>query len=248
MVFRISGSTDRYVRAPMTCSALDGVASKVRAARGEAICHEGDKSDACFRVVSGSACLSTHLLDGRRHVVDFLFAGDFFGFTTSHDYDCTAEAIEDCIVVRYPRSQVEAIAERDLAVCNVLRRAASAGLVAAQTRGVLLARFSAAEGLAAFFLWLADRRGGGDHLLLPMSRTDIGDYLGLTIETVSRMIGQFKARGLVRLVDTHHVYLQDRNGLAQLARGRLGDGRVLRTDRDLRAPSYSDCVFAELHG
>jgi len=221
MAFGVRRRADGDVGEPPNGSALDRVASKVHAARGEAICHEGGASDACFRLVSGSARLSMRLTDGRRHVVDFLFAGDFFGFAPGHEYGCTAEAIEISVVARYPRSQVEAIVERDLAVCNLLRRAASAGLAAAQTRGVLLARLSAAERLATFLLRLAERRGGGDHLVLPMSRADIGDYLGLTFETVSRMIKQFKARGLVRVIDTHHLHLLDRNGLAELAAGGL---------------------------
>jgi CRP/FNR family transcriptional regulator len=202
-------------------SALDRIAGAIRVGRGDAICHEGDAANVCYRVVAGCVRLSKLLPDGRRHVIDFLFPGDFFGLVEASEYEATAEALQAGIVTRYPRRQLEAIAERDIVACNLLRRAASTGLAAAHARGMALARLGAAERLAVFLLRLSERTGGGDAVMLPMSRTDIGDYLGLTIETVSRTLSQFKARRLIRLVDTHQVLLTDRRGLAGLAEGEL---------------------------
>jgi CRP/FNR family transcriptional regulator len=202
-------------------SALDRIANVVRVARGDAICHEGDEASACFRVLAGCVRLSKVLPDGRRHVIDFLFPGDFFGLVEASEYEAAAEALEAGMVARYPRRQLEAIAERDIAVCNLLRRVASAGLAAAHARSTTLARLGAAERLAVLLLQLAERSGGKDVVLLPMSRTDIGDYLGLTIETVSRTFGQFKARGMIRLLDPHRILLTSRAGLTALAEGDL---------------------------
>ena len=208
-------------RERVQASALDRIANVVRVVRGEAICHEGDEAGACFRVLAGCVRLSKLLPDGRRHVIEFLFPGDFFGLVEASEYEATAEALEAGMVARYPRRQLEAIAERDIGACNLLRRVASAGLAAAHARGTALARLGAAERLAVFLLQLAERNGGKDTVLLPMSRTDIGDYLGLTIETVSRTFGQFKARGLIRLLDPHKVLLTCRASLTALAEGDL---------------------------
>jgi CRP/FNR family transcriptional regulator, anaerobic regulatory protein len=200
-------------------SELDRLAGTVRVARGDTICHEGDDADVCFRVVAGCVRLSKLLPDGRRHVIDFLYPGDFFGLVDEGEYEATAEALEAGIVARYPRRQLEAAAERDIATCNLLRRAAGAGLAAAHARATTLARLGAAERLAAFLLGLAKRTEGDATIMLPMSRVDIGDYLGLTIETVSRTISQFKARGLIRLVDTRQIALTNRQSLEAMAEG-----------------------------
>jgi len=201
--------------------ALDRIASIMRVARGDTICHEGDEAGVCYRVIAGCVRLSKLLPDGRRHVIDFLFPGDFFGLIEASEYEATAEALEAGTIARYPRRQLEAVAERDIAACNFLRRIASAGLAAAHARGTTLARLGAAERLAVFLLHLSRRAGGSDTIPLPMSRTDIGDYLGLTIETISRTFGQFKARGLIKLLDTHKILLTRRDALAALAEGDL---------------------------
>jgi CRP/FNR family transcriptional regulator, anaerobic regulatory protein len=202
-------------------SELDRLASTMRVGRGDVLCHEGDEATVCFRVVTGCIRLSKLLPDGRRHVMDFLFPGDFFGLVDDGEYEATAEALDAGSVVRYSRRQLEAAAERDIATCNLLRRAAGAGLAAAHARGMALARLGAAERLAVFLMWLAKRTGDGSVITLPMNRADIGDYLGLTIETVSRTIGQFKARGLIRLVDTRQIMLTNRRSLAAMAEGDL---------------------------
>jgi CRP/FNR family transcriptional regulator, anaerobic regulatory protein len=199
-------------------SELDRLAGTVRVARGDTICHEGDDADVCFRVVAGCIRLSKLLPDGRRHVIDFVYPGDFFGLVDDGEYEATAEALEAGIVTRYSRRQLEVAAERDIATCNILRRAAGASLAAAHARATTLARLGAAERLAAFLLGLAKRTKGAT-IMLPMSRADIGDYLGLTIETVSRTISQFKARGLIRLVDTRQIALTNRQSLEAMAEG-----------------------------
>ena len=199
--------------------ALDRLATTVRLARGEAICHEGDDSEACYQVVSGCLRLSKLLPDGRRHVLAFAFPGDFIGSIEQAEHDATAEALAPTTLARFPRRQLAAVAERDLAACNLLRRLAVAHLAAAQARGMVLARLSAAERVASFLLELAGRGSSGDVVAVPMTRTDIGDYLGLTIETVSRTFTQFKARGFIAAVGAGHVRLVNARGLAALAEG-----------------------------
>lgn len=201
--------------------ALQRVATVSRLQRNDSIFFEGDDAVGYFRVVSGVVRLSKVLPDGRRHVIDFLFAGDFFGFVASDAYDYAAEAISAAVVTRYPRRAVESIARTDIDACNLLRQSANRALAAAQDRGLLLACMSAAERLASFLLALVRRVGARDRIVLPMSRSDIADYLGLTIETVSRVIGQFKARGLICVTDTYNLELRDLRGLSALAKGNL---------------------------
>lgn len=221
MAFRPSMLEARPAGARETAceTALDRIATTMHAARGETICYDGDEAEACFRIESGCVRVSKTLSDGRRHVVDFLYPGDFFGFTPTDEHDGTAEAITPTVLKRYPRLQLETMAERDLAACNQLRRAIGAGLAKARARGVLLARLSAEERLAAFLVGFAGRSDGGRKLPLPMTRADIGDYLGLTIETVSRTFTKFRARGWIKLVDAHDVQLVDFDRLVELSEG-----------------------------
>jgi CRP-like cAMP-binding protein len=200
-------------------SALERIATTMHVARNEAICHDGDVADACFRIVSGCVRVSKTLSDGRRHVVDFLYPGDFFGFTPTDEYDGTAEAITSTVLKRYPRGQLEAVAGRDIDACNLLRRAVGAGLATARARGMMLARLSAEERLAAFLVGYAGRAPERRQLPLPMTRADIGDYLGLTIETVSRTFTKFRARGWIKLGGAHDVHLVDLPRLTELSEG-----------------------------
>jgi len=201
--------------------ALRRVATISRLRRNDVIFFEGDEAVGYFRVVSGAVRLSKLLPDGRRHVIDFLFAGDFFGFAPPETYDCAAEAISAAVVTRYPRRAVESIAQTDIDACNLLRQSANRALAAAQHRGLLLACMSAAERVASFLLALVRRVGAHDRVVLPMSRLDIADYLGLTIETVSRVISQFKSRGLISVTDTYNLELRDPRALSALAGGNL---------------------------
>jgi CRP-like cAMP-binding protein len=198
---------------------LDRIATSFRLDRGNAAFHEGDEAIACYQVVSGCVRISKLLPDGRRHVLQFAFPGDFFGGDDGDLHDATAEALVPTTVSRLSRRQLEAVAERDLAACNLLRRSAVARLAAAHLRGVVLSRLTARERLASFLLELLGRTGGRV-ISLVMGRADIGDYLGLTIETVSRTFGQLKAAGIIRLIDTSHVQIDDARALAALAAGK----------------------------
>lgn len=197
---------------------LDRIATSFRLDRGDAAFHEGDEAVACYQVVSGCVRVSKLLPDGRRHVLQFAFPGDFFGGDDGDMHDATAEALVPSTVGRISRRQLEAVAERDLAACNLLRRSAVTRLAAAHLRGVVLSRLTARERLASFLLELLGRTGGRV-VSLVMGRTDIGDYLGLTIETVSRTLGQLKAAGIIRLIDSSHVQIVDARALAALAAG-----------------------------
>ena len=167
--------------------------------------------------VSGAVRSCKLLADGRRHVGDFYLTGDFIGLDAEANYIFTAEAVCDAIVVRYSRRSVDALAGQEPRIGHSLFRIACHGLSAAQQQMVLLGRKTAEERVASFILGLAERNGAADRISLPMTRSDIGDHLGLTIETVSRALTQLKKDGVIEFTGSHALVIRDRKTLANLA-------------------------------
>jgi len=152
--------------------------------------------------------------DGRRHVGEFLFPGDLFGWDVLDEHDFGAEAVTPATVRRYPRRSLEALADRDRTFAQQLRALTAGQLRASRERMVLLGRKTASERIASFLLEMARQmRAEGQGLIeLPMSRADIADYLGLTIETVCRGLTQFRRHGIIA-VERSKVVVRDRRAL-----------------------------------
>lgn len=190
-------------------------------APGEALFHEGDPATRVFTLTRGTLKLYRLLPDGRRHVTGFLHAGDFLGIGLSHEHAVSAEALEEAQLCWFPRNRFDDFVEQYSSMERSLYRTATDELAAAQEQMLLLARKTASERVASFLLELAERTAVGSSepiVRLPMSRSDIADYLGLTKETVSRVISSFKKRGFIRLRRTDEVELIDRARLEQTAR------------------------------
>ncbi len=189
---------------------------------GKTIVIEGDPIDHYFRIVSGSVRLYKSVVDGRRQIIDFLGANECFGLLglTSHAY--SAEAISDVVMIRYSKRRLDDAIEDQPQLSNQLFHLACTELDQAQQRMLLLGRKSADERLASFLIDLAERQGAAN-LRLPMSRQDIADFLGLTIETVSRLFTRFKRAGLIDLPDRHSVTLMDTAELSDLADGAFAE-------------------------
>jgi CRP/FNR family nitrogen fixation transcriptional regulator len=166
--------------------------------------------------VSGVVRTCKLLSDGRRQISSFFLPGDVFGLEATVEHRFTAEAVSDVSLIFVKRSALTALAARDGEVANELWSAATADLRAAQEHVLLLGRKSAQERLAAFLLEMAERTNGGEAIDLPMSRLDIADYLGLTIETVSRTITQLENAEAISLPTTRHIRLHDRAALRRL--------------------------------
>lgn len=186
--------------------------------------HEGDPVKRVFMLASGSLKIYTLLADGRRQVTGFMFPGDFLGISVDDEYAFTAEALSDSELWWFSRQAFDAFVERTPDVERELYRLAAHELAAAQQQMVLLGRKTAAERLASFFLMLLERKervsGRAESRFdLPMSRLDIADYLGLTKETVSRMLALLRDRGLIRLETQDRVQVTDRPGLEEMAAG-----------------------------
>ena len=192
------------------------------ATAGQTIVIEGDPIDHYFRIISGSVRLYKSVADGRRQIIDFLGPNECFGLIGLATHAYSVEAIDDVVMIRYSKRRLEDAIEEEPGLSNQLFRLACAELDCAQQRMLLLGRKSAEERLASFLIDLAKRQDRRS-LHLSMSRQDIADYLGLTIETVSRLFSRFKRSGLIDLPDRHSVVLQDGIGLSDLADGSFAD-------------------------
>lgn len=197
-------------------AALDRLATVTPHRRGATIYGPDDPAEHWYRLVSGVARKCALLPDGRRHIVDFLLPGDFFGFIARHEHRFAVEAIvEDTVVARYPRRRAEVLADSDPEVGRLIRGMAFEAISRAQARTLILGRTTAAEKVGSFLLEMAERWAGAtvDAFVLPMSRYDIADYLALAAETVSRALTDLKHRGAIALVRAHRVRIVDRDAL-----------------------------------
>ena len=201
-------------------SNIMALTSLQKKAAGATIFSEGDAADSVFEVVSGTLRLHKLLPDGRRQVTGFLCAGHLIGLAPEGTWVYTAEAITDVTLCRYRRPAFERLIDTVPGFARRVLMATSHELRVAQDQMLLLGRKTAAERVASFLLLMAEQQGS-DEISVPMSRTDIADYLGLTIETVCRSLGQLKRSELIELLTpTHgHIVIRDRDELEALAAG-----------------------------
>jgi CRP-like cAMP-binding protein len=197
-------------------SPFDGIGSVVSLRSGRELYAEGDSATYWYRVTSGVVRTCKLLPDGRRQIDDFLFPGDVFGLEASDEHKVGAEAVTNAAVVSYSRNRLDIMAEDDARLSARLLQLTLKQLGKAHGRLLLLGRKTAEEKLATFLLEMLGRSDDRDALDLPMSRTDIADYLGLTIETVSRTFSLFRRDRLVELPNAHRVVILDRHALEEL--------------------------------
>ncbi|MBM2578106.1 helix-turn-helix domain-containing protein [Jannaschia sp. Os4] len=187
-----------------------------------ALFREGDRASHVFEVVSGTLRQTRLLECGRRQVVAFAHPGDMVGFPADGAHHADCEALTAVTVIAHPRAALDgAGGEPDLH--RRLHGAALREIARLQDHLLLLARKGAVGKLASFLGDLADRHGApcadGTALDLEMPRTDIADYLCLTIETVSRTLTRMCDEGVLRREGTSRLVVTDRDGLGDMARG-----------------------------
>lgn len=203
-------------------SALQAVASFGRVDRGQSLFTEGDAAAYLLTLTEGTVRLSKMLADGRQQITGFAMPGDFLGLAFRDRYPYSADAVTPVAFCRFARGRFEDLVERHPAMERRLLEFAGRELALAQEQMLLLGRKTARERLASFLLAMAERQAQDDGqplVTLPMGRADIGDYLGLTIETVSRTLSAFAGEKLIALPDTRHVALRDVAALRALAEG-----------------------------
>ena len=196
---------------------LQTVGTVAHFAEGVAIFAEGDATDVFYRVMSGVVRVCKFLSDGRRQIEAFHVAGDVFGFEPGAERTLCAEAVGPCSLVAYRRRNVDLLAQKDQAVSRLLFGYVMQNLAQAQGHSLLLGRRGAAEKVAAFLLDWSRHFADPRPLHLAMTRQDIADYLGLTIETVSRSLSQFERDGVIALPNLREVRLTNRTALESLA-------------------------------
>lgn len=178
---------------------------------------EGDNAEYFYKVVSGVVRTYKVLSDGRRQIDAFHLAGDFFGLESGADHRFTAEAVGDVSVVAFRRCNLETLARNDAELARLVVAAMMRSLERAQDHMLLLGRKSAIEKIATFLLDFAERLAATGDVELPMSRVDIADHLGLTIETVSRSLTQLERSGVIGLpTNRRAIRLNDRAALRRL--------------------------------
>ncbi len=176
---------------------------------------ESEPADYLYKVVRGTVRTYKLLNDGRRQIGGFYGAGDIFGLETGEMHSFSAEAITDCRALMIKRSTLMALAERDHEVARELWAVTGRELRRGQDHLMLLVK-SAQERVAAFLLEMAKQVSGGKVVQLPMPRQDIADYLGITIETVSRTLTLLEHAATIELSSSREIILHDRSALSRL--------------------------------
>ena len=200
---------------------VDGTSTvKVLAAGTNLFC-EGDKSDHVYEVLEGVLRSSKVLFDGRRQIISFGYPGDILGISHDSLYHSDCEAISEVKVRVHHRNASTADYERAPEFFNLILKHAAAEMNNMQEHFMMLGRKSALEKVASFMVVLMERVGKTDGQItrfdLPMSRSDIADFLGLTIETVSRTVTILRKKGVIELPKPHEIAVLKSAGLRSLA-------------------------------
>jgi CRP/FNR family transcriptional regulator, nitrogen fixation regulation protein len=177
---------------------------------------EGEPAEYFYKVVRGAVRTYKLLNDGRRQISAFHMTGDIFGIDAGKDHRFTADAIADSTVLVIKRNTLMALAARDSEIASGLWAQATGDLLRAQDHMLLLGRKNAHERVASFLLEMAERGAAAESVELPMSRQDIADYLGLTIETVSRTLTLLENESAIELPTSRRILLRDPAALRRL--------------------------------
>lgn len=192
---------------------------KVRAK--EYIFCEGDPRTHVFHVEQGVIALSKVLGDGRRQIIDFAYPGDYIGLGLIEDYIFDAQATCAAKVKCIPASSLDEAAASDPDLALTLYKAVSAELATARNLLVCIGQGTAMERIATFLITLRNRStvsGANDGVFkLMMRRSDIGDLLGLTIETVSRTLTKLRGMGVIEIANSTEIHVLDEDKLERLA-------------------------------
>lgn len=179
---------------------------------------EGEPADALYVVVSGTIRGCRITPDGRRHIARFVGAGDVLALTAFRTYDYTAEAVCDAELLRCSRVTFERLLNEDADLRDSVFETMASELASFRDQMVLLGQLTAGERAATFLVSMAARTTEPDgELHLPMTRQDIADYLGMTLETVSRMFNELKRKGVIEMPKPDRIRIRNARELAHLA-------------------------------
>lgn len=211
--------------APDQLRRLNGISRRQRVARGTTWIWAGDEQLVCANVISGVMKLTASTADGREQIVGMIYPADFIGCPYPGEVPFGITAMTDAELCVFPRAPFQQMLEDHIMLERMLSQRTLSALEEARHRMLMLARRSAGEKVAAFLLDMADRmtpacRPGTPKpsgFALPLSRSEIADVLGLTIETVSRQFSKLKAEGLIELPGDRLVSIPDPRRLQERA-------------------------------
>jgi CRP/FNR family transcriptional regulator, nitrogen fixation regulation protein len=205
----LSGGTNPLTRA------MQMMGTAMSFPRNTEIFGENEPADYVYQVISGSVRTYKILNDGRRQVAGFYLPGDIFGLEFAEGHTFSAEAIADTKAILVKRSALMALATGNATISRELLAITGRELRRVQDHVLLLVK-SAQERVVTFLLEMAERARAGMTVELPMSRQDIADYLGLTIETVSRTLTGLESAAAIEVPTSRRIVLRNRSALRQL--------------------------------
>lgn len=214
-VLRKAASTPQRFGTPAMRGPLALIGTPFPYARNAEIYGEGDEAEYLYQVISGTVRTYKMLEDGRRQIGGFYLPGDIFGFEAGETHSSSADAVNGAQVLIIKRSAVMLRAEREKDLSQQLWDATTRELQRFRNHMLLLIK-TAEERVAGFLLDIARRTTSTTSIELAMSRQDIADYLGLTIETVSRTFTQLEQSGTIALATSRRIELRNRAALNRL--------------------------------
>jgi CRP/FNR family nitrogen fixation transcriptional regulator len=200
---------------PMPSGPIEMMGASMAFPRNSEIYGENEPADYIYKVISGTVRTYKVLNDGRRQIGAFYLPGDIFGLEMGEEHTFSAEAISDAKVLVIKRSTVVGLAARDNEVARQLWDLTGRELRRVQDHILLLIK-TAQERVASFLLEMAARMPASNTFELPMSRQDIADYLGLTIETVSRTLTHLESAAAIELPSSRRVVIRNGSALRHL--------------------------------
>ncbi|MGY8681224.1 helix-turn-helix domain-containing protein [Bradyrhizobium sp. UFLA05-153] len=184
--------------------------------KGKVIYGEREPAEYVYQVKAGAVRSYKLLSDGRRQIGAFHLVGDIFGLDNAETHRFTAEAVVETTVCLIKRQSLEVVAESDMVVSRNLLGLTTSKLQHAEDHVLLLGRKTSLERVAAFLHEMDERLSAADVMSLPMTRRDIADYLGLTLETVSRVVSRLHKAGILEFIGNtqREIAILDRQRLA----------------------------------
>ena len=181
-----------------------------------------DDAKNIYNITEGNVKIYQLIDDGRIQIIGFLYPGDFFGSYKNGKYNYCAEAIGDVRVCVFEQKKLDEYINKNMVLAKELLNQTSHELTLAQDRMGVLGKLDATERLAKFLMNISEQRKRigwqNNPISLPMIRQDIADYLGLTIETVSREVSKLKTSNIVKVLSSKQIYINDFNKLSNLSK------------------------------
>ena len=190
------------------------ISSQKKFKDGSHIFLQGEKNDYFYNLVKGNVKIFKVFDDGRVQIVGFLYPGDFFGLHSSKSFSYTAECIGEVTCCIFNHKDLDFYLDKNIELAKHLLHMTTNELTLMQDRVAVIGRLSARERIINFFLNISSQRkriGWQDNpIVLPMTRNEMADYLGLTVETVSREITKLKSEQIIKMIDSKQVFLNNK--------------------------------------